>query len=335
MSLKNCLIICTYMRPKPLLTLLESVEKQTVYPNEILIVDGSTNDETEKALQNRPFEGLQYYRVDAKDRGLTRQRNYGIERVGKTVDVVCFLDDDTVLEPEYFENLLNTYREYPEALGVGGYITNEVVWRKLKEDEQATSNEFQYDGYARTEASRHKLRKKLGLGSDVPPGFTPSFSHGRTINYLPPSGKIYPAESFMGGVSSFRRMIFDKISFSTYFEGYGLYEDTDFTLRLSKMGPLYINTSARLGHYHNDAGRPNKFKFGKMAVRNGWYVWRVKNENPSFSTKLKWYAISILYIATRLMGTIRSTKKQEGITESLGRISGLASLVVNKPKIQR
>ena len=45
------LIICTYQRPKSLLLLLESVKKQSVYPNEILIIDGSLNDETELIIE--------------------------------------------------------------------------------------------------------------------------------------------------------------------------------------------------------------------------------------------------------------------------------------------
>ena len=44
--MKFTLVVCTYMRPKPLADLLESVQNQTRYPNEILIIDGSTNQET-------------------------------------------------------------------------------------------------------------------------------------------------------------------------------------------------------------------------------------------------------------------------------------------------
>ena len=46
--MKFTLIICTYMRPKPLQTLLQSVNTQTLYPDEILIVDGSRNEETKE-----------------------------------------------------------------------------------------------------------------------------------------------------------------------------------------------------------------------------------------------------------------------------------------------
>src|SRR5690606_28076097 len=122
------LIVCTYLRPKPLLTLLRSVEKQTVYPNEILIIDGSTNDDTKIILRENSFKNLKYFRVDGIHRGLTKQRNYGIEQVAKSSEIVCFLDDDVILESDYFEQLIATYLPYPDALAVGGYITNEVIW---------------------------------------------------------------------------------------------------------------------------------------------------------------------------------------------------------------
>src|SRR3954462_2343801 len=102
--MKFSLIICTYMRPEPLLKLLQSVQVQNLYPNEILIIDGSTSNKTEIVLKENQFENLQYFLVDDQDRGLTRQRNFGINKVSDTMEIVCFLDDDTVLEPNYFEN---------------------------------------------------------------------------------------------------------------------------------------------------------------------------------------------------------------------------------------
>jgi len=167
------------------------------------------------------------------------------------------------LEPEYFEELLKTYQIYPEALGVGGYINNETPWQKVKENEILKIDEFSFDGWKRKDGSRFVLRKKLGLDSDCPPGFSPQFSHGRSVGFLPPSDKIYEVEQVMGGVSSFKKSVFATFQFSTYFEGYGLYEDTDFSLRVAKTGKLYLNTAAKLSHYHNPSGRPNQYQYGK------------------------------------------------------------------------
>jgi GT2 family glycosyltransferase len=326
------------MRPKPLLELLlpkafGTVLGQTVCPDEILIIDGSTNKETEMILKENHFENLHYFLVPPEHRGLTRQRNYGIERVGNEMEIVCFLDDDTVLEVDYFEQLLKTYEIHPEALGVGGYIVNESQCEFVGYDYQAKIDEYYYDGWKRKEGSRFLLRKRLGLDSDCPPGFSPTFSHGRSVGFLPPSGKTYEVEQLMGGVSSFKKSVFNTLQFSTYFEGYGLYEDADFTLRLAKTGKLYVNTAAKLGHFHNPSGRPNQYQYGVMVVRNGWYVWRIKNPKPVLKSKLKWHSITILLTLIRFSNTFTTTNRKQAFTEAMGRTVGWLSLLLNKPKI--
>src|SRR5690606_38503325 len=135
---------------------------------------------------------------------------------------------------------------------------------------------------------------------NVPPGIMPDFSHGYSAGFLPPTGKVYEVEMLMGGIASYKRAVFESIGFSTYFEGYGLYEDADFSLRASRLGKLFVNTAAEVEHYHDEAGRPNKFRYGKMVVRNGWYVWRVKFPRPSLKSVLKWYATSFLLTLVRL-----------------------------------
>ncbi|PRX46288.1 glycosyltransferase family 2 protein [Salegentibacter salegens] len=329
-TLNFSLVVCTYKRHESLFKLLKSLENQTVYPNKILIIDGSPDAKTEDLLKKESFRNLEYFKVKPKNRGLTKQRNFGIERVATSSEVVCFLDDDIVLTPTYFQNLLNTYRKFPDALGVGGYIKNEIDW--IKDKEVIKFDEFEYDGFSRKLASRHLLRKKLGLQPDVPPGYMPDFSNGYAIGFLPPTGKSYKVESFMGGVASYRKGIFDKINFSSYFEGYGLYEDMDFCLRASKLGQLYVNTSAQLYHHHNESGRPNQFKYGKMVLRNGWYVWRVKYPSPDLKSRIKWHATAFLLTLVRFSNVFTTSQRKKALTESLGRVAGWWSLLWNKPK---
>ena len=56
---------------------------------------------------------------------MTKQRNYGIERIGAPIEVVCFLDDDTVLSTNYFEEIIKTFQEHQDVSGVGGVAINE------------------------------------------------------------------------------------------------------------------------------------------------------------------------------------------------------------------
>lgn len=331
--MKFSLIVCTYMRPKALVTLLNSVATQKEYPAEIIIVDGSTDDKTKNKLDNYNFKNLSYYKVDKNNRGLTKQRNFGISKISEQIEIVCFLDDDIVLTDSYFKNLIATYKTYPNAGGVGGYIVNEVKWKKLQPNQPVGFDDYQIDGWVRKLGSRNVLRKRLSLLTNTAPCIMPEFSNGFSVGFLPPNNNTYKVEYFMGGVSSFKKHVVDKIKFSKYFEGYGLYEDLEYCLRVSKKYDLYVNTSATLYHYHDAGGRPNKFAYGKMVVRNGWYVWRTKFKKPSFKAKFKWNAIILLLSFLRFINFFNTSKKKEALTEFLGRITGWVSLPFNKPKL--
>lgn len=327
------LIICTYNRRKAIETLMNSIATQLLYPNQIIIVDGSLNEETKVYFEATNFKNLDYFLIDDATRGLTKQRNFGISKVISTSEFVCFLDDDTILDENYFSEIVKTYEEFPNAFGVGGFITNEVQWEKNQPHYLKKTNEFFYDGFHRIEDKRFIFRKMIGLDSNVLPGFMPMFSHGRSISFIPPSGKTYKVEQLMGGVSSFRKEVLDEHKFSTYFEGYGLYEDAEFTIRISKLGQLYLNTNAKLEHHHDASGRPNQYCYGRMVVINGWYVWRTKNPNPKFIHTVKWHSITILLTFIRIANILTTKKRKEAFTESLGRTIGWFSILFNKPKI--
>lgn len=322
------------MRPKPLLQLLQSVQEQILYPDEILIVDGSTNAETELILVENSFPNLHYFAVSPENRGLTKQRNYGIERVSKEMEVVCFLDDDTVLEKDYFEEIIKTFDENQTISGVGGVAINENSWTLIEANKIYSKHRYiQMDGYVYEEGQRNVVRNYLGLQSHLAPGRMPDYSHGKTCGF-PLSGKTYEVDLLIGMSFAFRKNIVDSIHFSSYFEGYGLYEDADFSMRALAFGKNAINTKAQLSHYHHPSGRPNQYQYGKMVVRNGWYVWRVKNQSPSLKAKLKWNLITIVLTMIRFSNTFTTTRRKQAFTEALGRTVGWWSLWFNKPKIK-
>ena len=230
----------------------------------------------------------------------------------------------------YFFEILKSYFFHPDALGIGGYILDDVEWDRNNSVQNDSINNFYLDGFKRKDSFRFVLRKRLGLLSDKFPTFMPDEGHGRSVGFIPPSGKTYHVETFMGGVASYRKNIFEKINFSSYFEGYGLYEDTDFTLRCSKIGKLYLNTAAQLYHHHDEEGRPNQFNYGKMVVRNGWYVWKVKFPNPQLSAVFRWHLISLVLIGIRFSNVFTSQEKKQAFSESIGRLYGWFSLFLKK-----
>ena len=320
------------MRPQSLRQLLQSVQMQTVFPHEILIIDGSVNQETELMIAQKDIPNLRYFLVSEAFRGLTKQRNFGLDQVASTSDIVAFLDDDTELSPTYFEELINTFVNDPSISGVGGIAVNENGWSLTVPDKKYDANRyFQFEGFVYKEGQRNVVRNYLGLHSNVGPGRMSDYSHSKTCGF-PMTGRIYEVDLLIGMSFAFRKRVFDSLRFSNYFEGYGLYEDADFSIRALQFGKNVINTKVQLNHYHHPSGRPNSYKYGKMVVRNGWYVWKTKNPNVTFIHQLKWNAITLLLTGIRFSNILTGNSKKEAFTEAVGRTVGWWSLWFNCPK---
>ncbi|MGM0635489.1 MAG: glycosyltransferase family 2 protein [Bacteroidota bacterium] len=331
--MKLSLIICTYKRAEPLLRLLDSVKVQSYLPDEILIIDGSPDDDTKHALNKINLKELNYYKVKPEQRGLTKQRNIGIDLCRKDMDIVAFLDDDTVLKQNYFKNLIAIFKTNPNITGIGGIAVNENQWQKADKAKKDLNNLY-VEGYKVKLSLRYRIRQTLGLMSKLAPGKMPKFSHGNTQSY-PLTGKFYDVDLIVGMSMSFRSNVVFSQKFSEYFEGYGLYEDADYSIRALKFGQNVIATSVQLEHHHHPSGRPNQFQYGQMVVKNGWYVWRLRWPNPGFKNVLKWHANVLLLTFLRFLNTFTTANKKQAFTESCGRFWAWLKLWFVKPKIER
>lgn len=333
-SMRLTLIVCTYRRAAEVGRLLQAIGQQTRMPDETLIVDGSPDGETEKVVADFRVENgipdLHYHRVPPEERGLTRQRNYGIARADG--EVIAFLDDDTVPEADYFAETLACFERHPETVGVGGFITNEVEWRKVDERKSSSSAIFKWGKWERREAYRWRLRKLFGLTDDLAPGLMPEAGHGRPTGYLPPDGGDHRVEFLIGCSFAWRREVFRKHQFSRYFEGYSLYEDLDFCVRASRDAPLYFCTRARLAHHHAPGGRPGQFHYGEMVVRNGWLVWRRRWAEPSRAARVRWWATTMLLTVCQFGDAVRGPARAASFAEACGRIYGMATLLWKLPE---
>src|SRR5919202_6152713 len=106
----------------------------------------------------------------------------------------------------------------------------------------------------------------------------------------------------------------------------------DFCVRAAEDGPLYLSTRARLAHYHAPAGRPSRFRYGLMVVRNGWFVWRRRHPRPPLGARTRWWATTALLAACQLADAVRGPERRQELAELLGRACGMASLLWRTPK---
>lgn len=95
-------VICNYNGEKYLRDLLNSIERQTVRPAEILIVDNASTDGS--AAVAREFAGVRWIVMEKND-GPCPARNRGMQEA--RTPLVLALDCDIILAPDCLEQLLN------------------------------------------------------------------------------------------------------------------------------------------------------------------------------------------------------------------------------------
>jgi GT2 family glycosyltransferase len=237
-------IIPTLSRSKSVRRLLGSLARQTRLPDQIVIVDASEDHDTETVVQTAEpvlHERLEYYRTE---RGLTRQRNFGLQKT--TGEIIGFLDDDVVLDESYLTDIVKPFGSDPENK-IGG-TTGFVYPTPLHG------------------SALHKAVVKLIQRISGPRCFARHYG----IRLIPaePFVQRIPIRYVSGCNMFFRRDVFERFRFDEWFEGYGLGEDREFGLRVSQKWKIMAVGTARLHHLHEPAGRPDYLKLGKMFIEN-------------------------------------------------------------------
>ncbi|MBD5322356.1 MAG: glycosyltransferase [Bacteroides sp.] len=101
----TALIITTYNAPRDLRCTLHSVLAQTVMPDEVIIADDGSRDETRELIESfRPLFGGRLKHVWQPDEGfqLSRIRNKAIAAC--TSDYIIIADGDVVLHPRFVQD---------------------------------------------------------------------------------------------------------------------------------------------------------------------------------------------------------------------------------------
>jgi len=94
-------VVPTFDRPEMLRETLRLLAKQSVAPDEVVVVDNGTTPTTLAEDAARPLV-LRYFRIGARA-GVAQARNFGVEMAKGRY--VAFLDDDDFWEPDYVERL--------------------------------------------------------------------------------------------------------------------------------------------------------------------------------------------------------------------------------------
>lgn len=292
-TLKTSFIIATRNRPTYLVETVKSIALQTVPPQELCIVDSSDEvpgrGDIEQICADAKIE-LEY--VHPAPRGLPRQRNIGMERTNG--ELVFFIDDDVILEPECHESVLRHYEDGSLG-GVTVCDTNapelprlSVLWRRM----------FGSGGW--WPEAKGRLRR----------GFFPEG--------ISRAASPREVEFFMGWFMSFRRDAIGAERFDEALSGYAYLEDIDFSYRISRRRKLLWTPDARGEHLRASGSRLSRKQLLRMMVANHFYLHR-KNMPQTLRNRFAlWWAFTglLLLNATRAI-RFRSAAHVTGLTTGL------------------
>ena len=231
-------VIPTKNRPQDLYKADVTIANQIRPPDDLCIVDQSSNSESVIEV-NRALKGcgsiVVHYIHDTSILGLVDAKRVAVDK--SRGDLICFLEDDVVLEKEFLGEIEKGFIVNKDMVGCCGIITNPPVYTKLQ-------------------LIFFKLFHR-GIFNDPRVDVYGNFNG---LNHLLISSKM-----ISGGLSAWRSGVFENVKFDVK-NHFHMYEDIDFSTRVYECynGQLYINPNARLAHNFSPINRDMR---GQLQIR--------------------------------------------------------------------
>ncbi|HVR30407.1 MAG TPA: glycosyltransferase family 2 protein, partial [Thermoanaerobaculia bacterium] len=280
---------------------LASVLEQTTLPIELIVIDDG--DLPAPPLRDAfASKGIAYIYRRKEEPGLTESRNLGVSLARG--DILCFLDDDVVLEPDFLERTLEVYRSDSEhAIGGVGFGDGATPGSWLLWLRRLYNLVFLISG--------------VRAGRVLPSGFCTNLGEG-FVRFRRPMRAF-----FLGGAAmSYRREVFDRWHFTPGYHQIAVGEDKDFSHRVARGGyELVITPLARLYHAETEEMRPDKRGVGRKFVVGRYLFFREFGPRHPLAWILFWWALGG-YLLSRVAvavatGSARERERVRGIVEAM------------------
>lgn len=276
--------ICTRHRPLDLRRCLESLARadRPEAELEVLILDDGDIplDDTELRgpIMNRGYRFRCVH--NSGPHGLVHGRILAIRAAAG--NVILFLDDDVVIEPEYLVRLAAAYDRHPDASGVGGLDTLHVDKSPIG---RAYRLLFLLD-------SGRVGRLSLS-------GFNASMYGWSRAN------RPFETEFLSGCNMSFRKDAVREMTPAPWLERYSLGEDLVMSEVARAKGPLIMDPSLRVEHHASPQARVPKTETAYTMVRNTYCLLRMRRSSWRAYPALFWSTLGIILKDGMRPGRIR------------------------------
>jgi GT2 family glycosyltransferase len=293
---KISVIIATKDRFQDIIKCIESIEVQTLLPDEIVIVDASDKQELNEAIKHQFSGSVKIIYIHSKP-GLTYQRNVGIG--ASCGDIVSFLDDDVILDKDFIKEIVNVF-ENDKGKSIGG-VCGDIVNPRSKNDSIGYSIlGALYTALTTAIATIFFLYKRSSNGRFRLSGF-PTYAYG--------TDKMVNVECIPGGLTAYRREVLNEFKFDENLHGYCWGEDDDFSFRVSRK---YINVYtpyAKVEHKSSPVAKDRRYARMKMVIENHYYLFK-KNLPQTFKHRFAfWWSVAGLFVMEILGGMVQKDKE--------------------------
>ena len=287
--------VSTFNRNDDLARCLQALEKQTYKDFDIVIANGGNFEGVKRAVDK--FNKLRIKIVNQQRRGVVEARNLGWRH--SNADIVCFIDDDLVVETEWLKNIRDTFLTDDYIGGVSGPTI-------IPDDRQKNRDLALFLGEFKK--SKNIFLKLLGsvylriilenkisdVGKILKSGaFTPGSNFKSCLSLSGLQDIDYLEACHM----CFRRKLLEEIGgFDYIYEGTGEWNEPDFSFRVRSCGwRLVFNPRAVTYHYISQGGvfgaRTNSYERSRNFIF--FYMRWVK---PNSFEKIVRFGINLLFI---------------------------------------
>ncbi len=242
----NSVIIPTRHRYAEVIRLLESLRRQTLLPDEVVIVDASDQPYLKILLDQLFASALPALIYIHSTAGKTHQLNTGIQ--ASHGEIVSLFDDDMELLPNYLEQIVAAFVAHPECGGGMGRIVGTSVSTGM--------NRFLQAAFLLSESGTRGYYKASGF---------PCLPHG--------SDQFQYTESLSGGCTHLRRSVALEFPMDEKLGefGYSVMDDDDIAYRVSRRYKLFYQPTALIRHLGSTATRSRLLK--RRLIRHHEYLY--------------------------------------------------------------
>lgn len=245
MPLTSMVGIPTFNRRDILIKCFQHISKQIRLPDEIIVADSSPDaNETQEILRKEVPEIWKQCKINyiVAPKGISLQRNIVLDNLN--TDILFYLDDDTLISPDYIEKIMEVY-EADHKNRLGGIQGNSTEGRGKESGEKKARFRL---------PNPHQIIQWLRI--NYAGGFYPE----EYYKPLPiPDGlekfHLSPVRTLYGCVMSFRSIYAKQFRFNELFKFYSFLEDFDFSYKIGRNHPLVKCENAYALHVGSLGGR--------------------------------------------------------------------------------